>query len=74
MRAAREQQGCASVPEVMPAYVWQLSTAEHRLEVAVNYVLRVEGGTDACGEHQSVIGPYSSGPKPYTLLDAYDGL
>jgi hypothetical protein len=43
MRAARGQQGCASVPEVMPAYVWQLSTAEHRLEVAVNYVLRVEG-------------------------------
>ena len=40
--ATGQQQSGVRVPEIMPAYRWQPCLLEQRLEVAVDYVLRVE--------------------------------
>ena len=52
VRAAREQQGGACVPQIVPPNSRQLHTPEKQLEVAVDYVLSVERGTLTCGEHE----------------------
>ena len=68
VRAASEQNGKASVPQIMPAYVRQPRTPQQGLEVPVHYVLSVEGSTFARGEHKSIIGPHSPSPKLYLCL------
>jgi hypothetical protein len=39
MCAASQQQGSVSVPEIVPAYVWQTSTLQQGLEVPIYDVL-----------------------------------
>ena len=39
MRAAREQEGGARVPKIMPAYIKQPRTLQQGLEIAVDDVL-----------------------------------
>jgi hypothetical protein len=52
VRAAREQQRCARVPEIMPAYVGQTGTLEKGLEVPIYDVLSVQWGVLTRGEDE----------------------
>jgi hypothetical protein len=52
VRAAREQQRCARVPEIMPAYVGQTGTLEKGLEVPIYDVLSVQRGALTRGEDE----------------------
>ncbi len=40
------------MPEIVPAYRGEVRVLEERLEVAVDYVLSVEGGTLTCSENE----------------------
>jgi hypothetical protein len=52
MHAPAEKQREARVPEVVPAYVGQPCAPEQRLEVAVDYGLRIERRTLGSGEDE----------------------
>ena len=52
VNAAPKKQSSACVPEIMPANRGETSTLQERLEVAVDYVLGVEGSTLTCGEKE----------------------
>jgi hypothetical protein len=43
----------AGVPEVVPADRGEASASEERLEVAVDYVLDVQGSAYLCGENEA---------------------
>jgi hypothetical protein len=45
VRATREQNREAGIPEIVPVYIGQIGVPVKRFEVAVNYVLRVQGCT-----------------------------
>jgi hypothetical protein len=51
--AAPQKQGGARVPEIVPANRGEASAPEERLEVAVDYVLDVQGGAYLCGENEA---------------------
>ncbi len=53
MDIATEQQRCARVPEIMPAYGGQPSVVQQGLEVTIYYVLGVEGSALAGSENKS---------------------
>jgi hypothetical protein len=53
--ATGQQKGGVGVPEIMPAYRWQLRPLEQRLEVTVYDVLGVERGALARSEHKALI-------------------
>ena len=50
--AAPQKQRGAGVPEIVPADRGEACTPEERLEVAVDYVLGVQGSTLARGENE----------------------
>jgi hypothetical protein len=52
VRAAREQQRCARVPEIVPAYVGQTGTLEKGLEVPIYGVLSVQRCTPTRGKDE----------------------
>jgi hypothetical protein len=52
VRAAREQDREAAMPQIVPAYIRQTSLPEQGFEVSVDYVLRVEGSTLAGSEYE----------------------
>jgi len=52
MNAASQKQRGAGVPEVVPANRGEIRMLKERLDVAVDYVLGIEGSTFACSENE----------------------